>query len=368
MIRFLDLQKIHARYADLLKQAAAEVIDSGWYLFGKHLETFEKNLASYINVKETIGTGNGLDSLSLILRGYIEMGIMKPGDEIIVPANTFIASLLAISHAGLKPILAEPDLRTYNLDLSRLEEKITKRTRAIMVVHLYGRVCWDDELQALAKKYGLKIIEDNAQAIGSEWQGKRSGTLGDAAGNSFYPGKNLGALGDGGAVTTNDPELAGIIRALHNYGSTKKYEHNYPGFNSRLDEIQAAFLNIKLKYLEEDNQKRRVIANIYLEQIQNETVILPDLPSESKNHVWHLFVIRNANRKDLQKYLYENGIETLIHYPVPPHKQRAYKQFINEELPVTEKIHQEVLSLPISPVLTIEEALYITDKLNRYKS
>ncbi|MBU2466963.1 MAG: DegT/DnrJ/EryC1/StrS family aminotransferase, partial [Bacteroidetes bacterium] len=269
MIKFLDLQKINAQYAAELKQAAAEVIDSGWYLLGERVKQFESNLSNYIGVKHAVGVANGLDALRLILKAYIELGVMKEGDEIIVPANTYIATILAITDNHLKPVLVEPDINTYNLDLNLIEENITERTKAIMVVHLYGQVCWGIKLEELAKKYNLKIIEDNAQAIGAEWNGVKTGALGDAAGFSFYPGKNLGALGDAGAVTTNDDELAEVIRALGNYGSKVKYINDYQGLNSRLDELQAAFLDIKLKYLNAENQRRREIAQYYLDNISN---------------------------------------------------------------------------------------------------
>jgi dTDP-4-amino-4,6-dideoxygalactose transaminase len=312
-----------------------------------------------------------LDVLRLILKAYIEMGIMKEGDEVIVPANTFIASILAITYNRLKPVLVEPDINTYNLDISLIEEHITIRTRAIMVVHLYGQVCWDEKLAELVKKYNLKLIEDNAQAIGSIWANKRSGSLGDAAGNSFYPGKNLGALGDAGAVTTNDDQLAEIVRALGNYGSRQKYVNEYQGLNSRLDEIQAAFLDVKLKYIDAENQRRREIAQYYCENIKHPDIILPDsnnsslftLPS-SLTHVWHLFVIRHAKRDKIQKYLYEKGIQTLIHYPIPPHKQPAYKNWSKLNLPITNNIHNEVFSLPISPILKNDEIQQVVKAFN----
>ena len=275
MIKFLDLKKINTQYAEELKQAALRVIDSGWYLQGIGTETFEKNLAEFIGVKHAIGVGNGLDALRLILKAYINLGVMIEGDEVIVPANTYIATILAITDNRLKPILVEPDINTYNLDISLIEKHITKRTKAILVVHLYGRVCWSQELLEIAKKFNLKIIEDNAQAIGAIWNGKRTGSLGDASGNSFYPGKNLGALGDAGAVTTNDGDLAIVVRALGNYGSRKKYINEYQGLNSRIDEIQAAFLNVKLKYLDAENKKRREIAQFYCKNIKNERIVLP---------------------------------------------------------------------------------------------
>lgn len=372
MIKFLDLQKINAQYAEELKQAAAEVIDSGWYLLGERVKQFEKNLSEYIGVKYAIGVANGLDALRLILKAYIEMGIMKEGDEVIVPANTYIATILAITDNRLKPVLVEPDINTYNLDISLVEQHITERTRAIMVVHLYGRVCWSDELEKIAKKYNLKIIEDNAQAIGAEWYGRKTGSLGDAAGFSFYPGKNLGALGDAGAVTTNDDELTTVISALANYGSTKKYINVYQGLNSRLDEIQAAFLDIKLKYIDQENNVRKSIAYEYVSLIQNPDLFLPVFSPEGvkkteNRHVYHLFVVRSKKRDKLQEYFSDNGVQTLIHYPIPPHFQKAYRSMKGLQLPITEKIHNEVISLPISPVMQQEELVQVINLLNSFK-
>lgn len=369
MVKFLDLLKINAQYADELKQAAADVIDSGWYLQGERLSRFEANLASYTGVRHAVGVANGLDALRLILKGYIALGVMQEGDEVIVPANTYIASILAITDNRLIPILVEPDLQTYNLDFRLIEQYITPRTRAIMPVHLYGQVCWSGAVEEIAKKYNLKIIEDNAQAMGASWNGRKSGSLGDAAGNSFYPGKNLGALGDAGAVTTNDDALASMVRALGNYGSEKKYVNSYQGLNSRLDEIQAAFLDVKLKYIDAENQRRREIAQQYCNHIKHPDVILPlnhlhDF--EAGSHVFHLFVIRTAHRDKLQAYLSDRNIQTLIHYPIPPHKQDAYKAWNPLTLPVTEQIHREVLSLPISPVMTEEEVQHIIQVINAY--
>ena len=370
MINFLDLQKINKQYTEELKQATAEVIDSGWYLFGKRVNQFESNLANYIGVKHAIGVANGLDALRLILKAYIEMGVMKDGDEVIVPANTYIASILAITDNRLKPILVEPDIHTYNLDISLIEQHITPLTKAIMVVHLYGQVCWSEELQTIAKKHNFKVIEDNAQSIGAEWNGLKTGALGDAAGFSFYPGKNLGAFGDAGAVTTNDSELADIIRAVGNYGSRKKYHNDYQGLNSRMDEIQAAFLSVKLKYLEQENQHRRELAHFYCEHIKNPHIILPQILNskyqiqDTKSHVWHLFVIRSANRDKLQECLRERSIQTLIHYPIPPHKQKAFSGLHVNKLPLTEKIHDQVLSLPISSVQEPIDSQYICDTIN----
>ncbi len=370
MIKFLDLQKINAQYAEELKKAAADVIDSGWYLLGKKLNQFESSLATYLGVKHVIGVANGLDALRILLKAYIELGFMNEGDEVIVPANTYIASILAITDNRLKPVLVEPDINTYNLDLNLVEEKITEKTKAIMVVHLYGQACWGVKLEELAKKHNLKIIEDNAQAIGAEWNGIKTGALGDAAGFSFYPGKNLGAIGDSGAVTTNDDKLAEIVKALGNYGSKQKYINEYQGLNSRMDEIQAAFLSIKLKYLDAENQRRREIAQYYCENNIHPDIILPLANSQqsiANSHVWHLFVIRHPHRDKLQKYLTENNIQTLIHYPIPPHKQLAYKDWNQMAFPITEKIHRQVLSLPISPVMEDYEIEKVVEVLNKYE-
>ena len=373
MIKFLDLKKINAQYSEELKQAASEVIDSGWFLMGDKLSNFEKELAKYIGASHAIGVANGLDALRLILNAYIELGVMSEGDEVIVPANTYIASLLAISDNNLIPVLVEPNNKNFNLDFDLIEKHITPKTKAIMVVHLYGQVCWSEGLSILAKKHNLKIIEDNAQAIGAEWNGIKTGNLGDAAGFSFYPGKNLGALGDAGAVTTNDALLAEQVRALGNYGSKKKYVNEYQGLNSRLDEIQAAFLSVKLKHIDSENQYRRQLASFYLNGITNTNIQLP-IPNNSlfryeKNaeHVWHLFVIRSAKRDELQGYLTQNDVQTLIHYPIPPNKQLAYKEMNHLDFPITNSIHNEVLSLPISPVTTEEEVQKIIEVLNNFQ-
>ena len=372
MIKFLDLKQINAQYDDELKQVAAEVIDSGWYLLGEKLKCFENRMAEFCEVKHAIGVANGLDALRLILKAYIKLGIMQEGDEIIVPANTYIATILAITDNRLKPILVEPDICTYNLDISLIEKNITERTRAIMIVHLYGQVCWSDQMEEIAKKYKLKIIEDNAQSIGAIWNGKRTGSLGDAAGFSFYPGKNLGALGDSGAVTCNNDELAETVRCIANYGSKIKYQNQYQGLNSRLDEIQAAFLTVKLKYIDAENQRRREVAQYYCENIKHSGIILPitnhqSLITKNFSHVWHLFVIRTKMRDKLQSYLSVNGIQTLIHYPIPPHKQSAYKDWNNLSLPITEKIHQEVLSLPMGPLLSKSDTERIHEVINKFE-
>ncbi|MBE0655369.1 MAG: DegT/DnrJ/EryC1/StrS family aminotransferase [Bacteroidales bacterium] len=431
MIRFLNIQKITNSYQPELSQAVDRVINRGWFLLGEEVQAFEKEYAEYIGTKHCIGVANGLDALRIILKAWIEMGIMKEGDEVIVPANTYIASILAITDNQLKPVLVEPDILTYNLDISLVEQHITNRTRAIMVVHLYGRACWSDELEQLADKYKLKIIEDNAQATGAtvleksiKYRSKlssrpdykvemktktkkirisnfncqdfyslnftsnsrqeeslflkRTGSLGHAAGHSFYPGKNLGCLGDGGAITTNDDELAEIIRALGNYGSKKKYVNDYQGLNSRLDEIQAAVLRVKLPRLDIDNLRRRAIAKFYIENINNPSIKLPLLgnpkedsflathPNTTASHAWHLFVIRHQYRDELLQYFQINGIQTLIHYPIPPHKQLAYYKWNHLSFPITEKIHREVLSLPISPIMEHDEVNSIVKVINSF--
>ena len=366
MIPFLDLKGLNAQYRAELIEACTKVIDSGWYVQGNECNEFEKEFAEYCGTKYAIGVANGLDALILILRAYKELGIMKDGDEVIVPSNTYIASILAISQNNLVPVLVEPDINTFLINPDKIEEKITSKTKAILPVHLYGQTCEMDKINEIAKKYNLKVIEDSAQSHGAYYKDKRSGNLGDASGFSFYPGKNLGALGDGGAVTTNDEELANTIKALGNYGSHKKYENLYKGINSRLDEMQAAMLRVKLRYLDVESTKRREIANYYLKNIKNNSIVLPIVRNED-NHVWHLFVIRTKNRDELQKYLAENGIQTLIHYPIPPHKQNAYKEWNNESYPISEQIHDEILSLPISDVQKLDNATYIIKVLNEYK-
>jgi dTDP-4-amino-4,6-dideoxygalactose transaminase len=366
MIKFLDLQKINLQYQEEIEASLLRVYRSGWYVLGSEVETFEKTLAAYCKVKHAIGVANGLDALRLILKAYIEMGIMHKGDEIIVPANTYIASILAISDNQLTPVLVDPNLNTYNLDLDKIEEKITPRTKAIMVVHLYGRVCWSHKLVELTKKHKLKIIEDNAQAIGAEWKGIKTGALGDAAGFSFYPGKNLGAIGDAGAVTTNDDELATVIRALANYGSNQKYINIYQGLNSRLDEIQAAVLAVKLKYLDTENESRREVASYYCNNIKNDKIVLPEIPENPKEHVWHLFVILSADRKILQDYLLEHGIQTLVHYPIPPHCQMAYKDSFKIKLMKTSYLANSVLSIPLDPTLNQHDIEYLVNQINLF--
>jgi dTDP-4-amino-4,6-dideoxygalactose transaminase len=366
MIKFLDLQKINLKHQQEIEANLLRVFRSGWYLLGTEVTAFERMLSDYTGAKHAIGVANGLDALRLIFRAYIELGVMKIGDEVIVPANTYIASLLALSDNGLVPVLVEPELDTFNLDISKIEEKISEKTRAILVVHLYGQVAFSEALQAIAFKHELKIVEDNAQAIGGEWNGIKSGNLGDAAGFSFYPGKNLGALGDAGAVTCKDGKLAETIRAIANYGSMEKYVNIYQGLNSRLDELQAAVLQVKLKYIDHENAGRRQVAQQYVSGIQNDKVVLPVFPEDANLHVWHLFVLRTENRANLQAYLTENGVQTLIHYPIPPHKQNAYKNLNEMSLPITEQIHNEVLSLPISPVMDDIDVQKVIALLNAY--
>ena len=362
MIKFLDLHKINERFRNALDARIKEVLDSGWYLLGKQDKTFEENFAKYCGVKHCIGVANGLDALNLIIKAY-GFGM---GDEIIVPANTYIASILAISENGCTPVLVEPDINTYNINPDLIEEKITDKTKAIMVVHLYGQAVEMEKIWALAKKYNLKVIEDSAQAHGAIYQGRRTGNLGDASGFSFYPGKNLGCMGDGGAVTTNDDELAAKIRAIANYGSDRKYHHIYKGVNSRLDEIQAAVLDVKLPHLDMDNNRRREIAKYYRENIRNSKIVLPQTYSEGA-HVWHVFVVRCDDRDALQKHLEANDIQTNIHYPTAPHKQGCYSEYAHLSLPITEKIHDEVMSLPISPVMTDEEVKKVVEVVNAFK-
>lgn len=365
MIPFLDLKTINAQYRAELIEACTKVIDSGWYILGKECQEFEKEFATYCGVKHAIGVANGLDALILIIRAYKELGLFNDDDEIIVPSNTYIASILAISQNNLTPVLVEPDIHTFNIDVEEIESKITAKTKAIMVVHLYGQAVEMAKVLELAKKYDLKVIEDSAQAHGAYDKDKRVGSLGDASGFSFYPGKNLGALGDGGAVTTNDEELANTIRALGNYGSHKKYENLYKGTNSRLDEIQAAMLRVKLRHLDTEIENRQKIANYYLENINNENIVLPKIKN-SAAHVWHLFVIRTHKRDELQEHLLQHDIQTLIHYPLAPHKQKAYKEWVNESYPVSEKIHNEVLSLPISRVQSLEDTQKIAKVINEF--
>ncbi len=366
MIKFLDLKKINLQYEKEFKKTFENFLKSGWYIGGKEVEEFEKKFATFCNTKYCIGVGNGLDALTLIFRAYKELGVLKDGDEIIVPANTYIASIFSISENDLTPILVEPDIKNYNINPKKIEEKITKKTKAILVVHLYGQVVDMKKIYDIAKKYNLKIIEDSAQAHGAFYQNKRVGSLGDISAFSFYPSKNLGALGDGGAITTDNKELYLLIKALQNYGSHQKYIHNYKGVNSRLDTLQAMILKIKLKNLDKENEKRREIAKNYITNIKNNKVILPIFPKNPLSHVWHLFVVRVKNRKDFMDYMSKNKIQTMIHYPTPPHYQLAYKEFKKSILPITEQIHQEVVSLPIHPMMTKEEIKKVVKIINQY--
>lgn len=372
MIKFLDLQKLNLVYQAQFQEKMKLVLDKGWLILGDEVKTFEDNFASYCGTKHCIGVGNGLDALVLIFKAYIQLGKLQKGDEVIVPANTYIASILAILHADLVPVLVEPRLETYNINPDLIEDKITPKTKAILAVHLYGQLAEMQVINAIANQYNLIVVEDAAQAHGalsvipSAVEGQlKAGNLSDAAAFSFYPGKNLGALGDAGAITTNDDALAKVIYSLRNYGSEKKYHNEFVGINSRLDELQAAFLNVKLPHLDTDNVKRRNIAKRYLSEIKNDRIILPawDL---SSNHVFHLFVIRTENRLELQNYLLQNGIETMIHYPIPPHQQKALALWNSLSFPITEKIHKEVLSLPVSPVMTNDEIDFVVKIINKY--
>ena len=370
MIPFLDLKNINQQYRNELIDACGRVIDSGWYIGGKELESFEKNFAEYCGTQFAIGVANGLDALILTLRAWKELGKLQDGDEVIVPSNTYIASILAITANNLTPVLVEPDLATYNIDPLKIEEAITAKTKVILPVHLYGQLAAMPKIMAIAQQYNLLVLEDSAQSHGAQLQRKKAGNWGDASGFSFYPGKNLGALGDAGAVTTNDAELATMLKALRNYGSHEKYKNLVPGVNSRLDEIQAAMLDVKLKYLDQETQHRRHIASLYLNGIKNPLIQLPlnGINAESyEQHVWHLFVIRTNQREALQKHLNKQGIQTLIHYPIPPHKQQAYKEWNDQSYPLAEVIHQEVLSLPISPVMQAEQVKLVVAAINSFE-
>lgn len=366
MIPFLSLKDVTAKYADEIHEAVARVVDSGWYLQGAENKSFESEYADYIGTKYCVGCANGLDALIWIFRAYIEMGVMQPGDEVIVPANTYIASILAITENGLKPVLVEPSIGTYQIDDALIEQAITPKTKAVMIVHLYGRCAYTEKIGELCRKHGLKLVEDNAQAHGCRFGERKTGSIGDAAGHSFYPGKNLGALGDGGAVTTSDEELAEKVRTLANYGSSRKYVFDYCGRNSRLDEIQAAVLRVKLKHLDADNLCRRQIAKYYVEHIINPLIVLPNV-SDWDAHVFHIFPVLCEHRDALQQYLKDNGVQTIIHYPIPPHRQRCYENWKKMSLPVTERIHQQELSLPMSPVMTLDDARYVVDLVNAWK-
>ena len=369
-VPFLDLRSINARHREELIASATRVIDSGWYIQGQELKTFEREFADYCGTKHCIGVANGLDALTLTLRAWKELGKLKEGDEVIVPANTYIASVLAITENRLKPVLVEPDEATYDIDPCNIEPVVTARTRVILPVHLYGQLADMPALLKIAARHDLMILEDSAQAHGASVGGRKAGSWGHASGFSFYPGKNLGALGDAGAITTNDDKLAQTLRALGNYGSHEKYKNIYQGVNSRLDEVQAAFLSVKLKYLDEEIAQRRRIAKIYMDGIKNPSITVPALKGGSamtlESHVWHLFVVRCRQREALQKHLAGMGIHTLIHYPIPPHQQQGYSEWNELRFDLTERIHREVLSLPIGPTMTEDEAFFVAQACNEF--
>jgi dTDP-4-amino-4,6-dideoxygalactose transaminase len=365
MIPFLSLKDINQQRSEEMLNVVKQVVDSGWYLNGKFTKQFEKNYSAYTGVKHTIGVANGLDALRLILRAYMDLGVMETGDEVIVPANTYIASVLAITENHLNPIFVEPDPHTFQIDSTRIEQAIGGKTKAIMIVHLYGRCAFSNKIADLCKKYNLKLIEDNAQAHGCLFNEGKTGSLGDAAGHSFYPGKNLGALGDAGAITTNNDELAHVISAIANYGSTVKYICDYKGLNSRLDEIQAAILDVKLKYLNEEIGARRAVAKRYMNEIKNDKLFIPEL-NDWNSHVFHLFPVLVEQRNQFHQYLTDNDIQTLIHYPIPPHKQKCFAEYAHLSFPITERIHDQELSLPMSPTLKDEEITKIISVINKW--
>jgi dTDP-4-amino-4,6-dideoxygalactose transaminase len=366
MIKFLDLKAINQQYQAELKEACARVIDSGWYIMGKELEAFEQEFANYCGSKKAIGVANGLDALVLTLRAWKELGKLKDGDEVIVPANTYIASILAISENKLTPVLVEPDPATFNLTAEKIAKSITLKTKVILPVHLYGQIAPMKEIMQLAKKHKLLVLEDCAQAHGAMLNGKKAGTWGDAGAFSFYPGKNLGALGDAGAITTDDEELSEVIKALRNYGSHEKYKNKYKGVNSRLDEIQAAMLRVKLNHLDNEIKARQYVAKQYLEGISNSLIELP-VATDLNSHVWHLFVIKTTQREKLVSYLTANGVQTLIHYPIPPHRQYAYKEWGEDSFPISEKIHEQVLSIPMSSILSHTEVASVINIINAFE-
>lgn len=363
MIAYLPLLRINDLHNEELRAAVNRVLDSGWYLNADATRQFEIHYAEYIGTPHCVGCGNGLDALKLILLAYMEMGVMQEGDEVIVPANTYIASILAITACGLTPVLVEPDINTLQIDDARIERDITSRTKAVMIVHLYGRCAYTQKIADICKKFNLKLIEDNAQAHGCTFEGQKTGSLGDAAAHSFYPGKNLGALGDAGAITTNDEELASLARALGNYGSSKKYVHDYKGCNSRIDEIQAAVLDVKLLYLDDENNRRKEIASLYINKVQNPLI---HLPLSERDSVWHIFPVFCERRDELQQHLRENGVETQIHYPIPPHKQQCFKEWNQQSFPITDQIHSLELSIPCHQAMTKEEVDMIIDLLNSF--
>lgn len=361
MIRYLDLKLINDKHDAELRQAVNDVLDSGWYLKGEATKRFEAHYAKYIGSRHCIGCGNGLDALMLILRGYMELGVMQSGDEVIVPANTYIASILSITQCGLKPVLVEPRFDTLQIDDARIEAAITERTKAVMIVHLYGRCAYTTRIGQICQKYQLKLIEDNAQAHGCVFGERRTGSLGDAAGHSFYPGKNLGALGDAGAVTTDDDDLAEVVVALESYGCRQKYIHDYQGRNSRIDDVQAAVLDVKLKYLDAENRRRNEIAAMYINKVENPLI---HMPVSDRASVWHIFPVFCEHRDALQQYLQRGGVETQIHYPIPPHQQKCYREWSHLSFPITEQIHQQELSIPCHQAMTDEDVNRIIDLLN----
>ena len=366
MIKFLDLHKMNARFEVQFQEQFKQFLDSGYYILGKQVATFESNFANYCGTKHCIGTSNGLDALILIFKAYKELGLLHDNDEVIVPANTYIASIISVMQAGLKPIFVEPDIDTYNISVAHIEKQITPKTKAILAVHLYGQIADMDRINILAKKHNILVIEDAAQAHGAVHENnKKAGNLSDAAAFSFYPSKNLGALGDAGAVTTNNTAVAEVIKKMRNYGASKKYVNEFIGFNNRLDEVQAAFLNIKLPTLDADNENRRQVANRYIAEVNNEKVILP-FYNNANNHVFHVFVVLVENRDHFINYLNQHQIETLMHYPIAPHKQEAFKAFESLELPITEEIHKNIVSLPMSPVLTDDEVTQVIKIVNGY--
>ena len=366
MVKLLDLQSITMQHGDEYKAAANRVIESGWFLQGKEIEKFEADYAQYIGTEQCVSVANGLDALYLMMRAYKELGVMHDGDEIIVPANTYIATIIGITRNNLVPVLVEPTWNNLEIDIDKIEESVTPRTKGVLIVHLYGRVAYSEKLREICKKHNLKLMEDCAQSQGCMWNGVRTGALGDAAAHSFYPGKNLGAFGDAGAVTTSDPDFAQVVRAVANYGSQKKYVFKYVGMNSRMSELDAAVLDVKLKYLDEDNAIRQKLASFYYENIKNPLITLPSrIPNE--NNVYHQFPIFCERRDELQGYLKENGVQTLIHYPIPPHKQECYKEWNNRSYPITEKIHNQELSIPMNQVVSADEAKIVVDVLNSFK-
>ncbi len=367
MVEFLNLKRINLQIESELKEAFARVLNSGWFIRGKEVELFEAEYCEYQNTKYCISVANGLDALILVLRAWKQMGLIKEGDEVLVPANTYIASLLAITENGLVPVFVEPNNKTFNLDFTLLEKNLTPKTRVILPVHLYGRICEMDQIMAFASKHNLLVLEDTAQAHGAMLKGKKAGSWGHASGYSFYPGKNLGALGDGGAITTDNAELASVVKSIANYGSHIKYYNDYKGVNSRLDEVQAAFLRVKLRFLDEQNKKRQALAQQYLKAINNKLIQLPENP-EACEHVWHLFVVRSENREGLAAHLKKMNVGSMIHYPVPPHKQKAYRDYNHLSFSITEKIHQQVLSLPLDPSMTESEVAQVIDAVNCFKA